>query len=89
MKTFSRYLLNYTMQAMIIMQLIWLAVLCLFVWLGGLDMTWNYIRAIYPQPFFLAFSTIIPFIVAIPVAFANTLVHVSNDQVLASEERGL
>ena len=77
MKLFLSYLLNYTMQAMIIMQLIWLAVLCLFVWLGGLDMTWNYIKAIYPQPFFLAFSTVIPFIVAIPVAFANTLVRVS------------
>ncbi len=77
MKIFSRYLFSYTMQAMIIMQLIWLAVLCLFVWLGGLDMTWNYIQAIYPQPFFLALSTVVPFIVAIPVALANTLVRVS------------
>ena len=78
MKTFSRYLLNYTMQAMIIMQLIWLIVLTVFVSLGGLDMTWNYIRAIYPQPFFLALSTVVPFMVAIPVAFANTLIHDSN-----------
>ena len=78
MKIFCRYLFSYTMQAMIIMQLIWLAVLCLFVWLGGLDMTWNYIQAIYPQPFFLALSTVAPFIVAIPVALANTLVRVSS-----------
>jgi len=78
MKTFSRYLLNYTMQAMIIMQLIWLIVLTVFVSLGGLDMTWNYIQAIYPQPFFLALSTVVPFMVAIPVAFANTLIHDSS-----------
>ena len=77
MKIFYRYLFSYTMQAMIFMQLIWLAVLCLFVWFGGLDMTWNYIQAIYPQPFFLALSTVVPFIVAIPVALANTLVRVS------------
>ena len=78
MKLFLNRLFNSTMQAMIIMQLIWLIVLAVFVTFGGLDMTWNYIKAIYPQPFFLVFSTIIPFIVAIPVAFANTLVHVSN-----------
>ena len=78
MKLFLNQLFNSTMQAMIIMQLIWLIVLTVFVSFGGLDMTWNYIKAIYPQPFFLAFSTIIPFIVAIPVAFANTLVRVSN-----------
>ena len=78
MKLFLSYLLNYTMQAMIIMQLIWLIVLTVFVSFGGLDMTWNYIQAIYPQPFFLALSTVVPFIVAIPVAFANTLVRVSS-----------
>jgi len=77
MKLFLSYLLNYTMQAMIIMQLIWLIVLTVFVSFGGLDMTWNYIQAIYPQPFFLALSTVVPFIVAIPVALANTLVRVS------------
>ena len=77
MKLFLNQLFNSTMQAMIIMQLIWLVVLAVFVTFGGLDMTWNYIKAIYPQPFFLAFSTVIPFIVAIPVAFANTLVRVS------------
>ena len=77
MKIFSRYLFSYTMQAMIIMQLIWLIVLTVFVSLGGLEMTWNYIQAIYPQPFFLALSTVVPFIVAIPVALANTLVRVS------------
>ena len=78
MKLFNRYLINYTLQAMIIMQLIWLIVLTVFVSLGGLEMTWNYIQAIYPQPFFLALSTVVPFIVAIPVAFANTLVRVSS-----------
>ncbi len=78
MKIFSRYLFSYTMQAMIIMQLIWLIVLTVFVSLGGLDMTWNYIQAIYPQPFFLTLSTVVPFIVAIPVALANTLVRISN-----------
>ena len=78
MKIFSRYLFSYTMQAMIIMQLIWLIVLTVFVSLGGLEMTWNYIQAIYAQPFFLALSTVVPFIVAIPVAFANTLVRVSS-----------
>ena len=78
MKIFSRYLFSYTMQAMFIMQLIWLIVLTVFVSLGGLEMTWNYIQAIYPQPFFLALSTVVPFIVAIPVAFANTLVRVSS-----------
>ena len=78
MKIISRYLFSYTMQAMIIMQLIWLIVLTVFVSLGGLEMTWNYIQAIYPQPFFLALSKVVPFIVAIPVAFANTLVRVSS-----------
>jgi len=78
MKLFLSYLLNYTMQDMIIMQLSWLIVLTVFVSLGGLDMTWNYIRAIYPQPFFLALSTVVPFMVAIPVAFANTLIHDSS-----------
>ena len=77
MKIFSRYLFSYTMQAMIIMQLIWLVVLATFIYFGGLGMTWNYITAIYPQPFFLALSTVVPFIVAIPVALANTLVRVS------------
>ncbi len=71
MKSFLNYLFNYTMQAMIIMQLIWLIVLTVFVAFGGLDMTWNYIKAIYPQPFFLAFSTVVPFAVAIPVAAAT------------------
>jgi hypothetical protein len=74
MKLFNHYLINYTLQAMIIMQVIWLAVLGIFVFFGGTDMTWNYIKAIYPQPFFLTLSTVVPFCVAIPVAFANTLI---------------
>ncbi len=74
MKLFNRYLINYTLQAMVIMQIIWLAILGIFVFFGGTDMTWNYITAIYPQPFFLALSTVAPFMVAIPVALANTLV---------------
>ena len=74
MKLFYRYLINYTLQAMIMMQLIWLGVLGIFVFFGGTDMTWSYITAIYPQPFFLALSTVAPFMVAIPVALANTLV---------------
>ena len=74
MKLFNRYLINYTLQAMIMMQLIWLGVLGIFVFFGGTDMTWSYIKAIYPQPFFLTLSTVVPFCVAIPVAIANTLV---------------
>ena len=74
MKIFYRYLFSYTMQAMIIMQLIWLVVLATFIYFGGFGMTWNYITAIYPQPFFLTLSTVVPFCVAIPVAFANTLI---------------
>ena len=78
MKLFLNRLFNSIMQAMIIMQLIWLIVLAVFVTFGGLDMTWNYIKAIYPQPFFIVYSFVVPFIVAIPVAFANTLVRISN-----------
>ena len=74
MKTFYRYLLNYTMQAMIIMQLIWLIVLAVFVTFGGLDMTWNYIKAIYPQPFFIVYSVVAPFIVALTATTVRSLV---------------
>ncbi len=65
MKLFFNRLFNSTMQAMIIMQLIWLIVLAVFVTFGGLDMTWNYIKAIYPQPFFVVYSVVVPFIVAL------------------------
>ena len=74
MKLFLSYLLNYTMQAMIIMQLIWLIVLTVFVSLGGLDMTWNYIKAIYPQPFFIVYSFVAPFIVALTATTVRSLV---------------
>ena len=74
MKLFLSYLLNYTMQAMIIMQLIWLIVLAVFVTFGGLDMTWNYIKAIYPQPFFIVYSFVAPFIVALAATTVRSLV---------------
>ena len=74
MKLFLNQLFNSTMQAMIIMQLIWLVVLAVFVTFGGLDMTWNYIKAIYPQPFFIVYSFVAPFIVALTATTVRSLV---------------
>ena len=74
MKLFLNHLLNSTMQAMIIMQLIWLIVLTVFVSLAGLDMTWIYIKAFYPQPSFIAFSVVVPFIVALTATTVRSLV---------------
>ena len=74
MKSFLNHLLNSTMQAMIIMRLIWLIVLTVFVSLAGLDMTWIYIKAFYPQPSFIVFSTVVPFIVALTATTVRSLV---------------
>ena len=74
MKLFLNQLFNSTMQAMIIMQLIWLVVLAVLVTFGGLDMTWNYIKAIYPQPFFIVYSFVVPFIVALTATTVRLLV---------------
>ena len=74
MKSFLNHLLNSTMQAMIIMQLIWLIVLTVFVSLAGLDMTWIYIKAFYPQPSFIVFSAVVPFVVALTATTVRSLV---------------
>jgi len=74
MKSFLNYLFNYTMQAMIIMQLIWFLILVLYVSLAGLDMTWIYIKAFYPQPSFIVYSLGVPFIVALTATTVRSLV---------------